>query len=46
VAEAHGGRVDVVARPGGGLDVTVALPRAATGAPASATPVAMLPRAT
>jgi signal transduction histidine kinase len=46
VAEAHGGRVDVVARPGGGLDVTVALPLAATGARASATPVAMLPRAT
>ena len=27
IAEAHGGRVALMARPGGGLDVEIALPR-------------------
>jgi signal transduction histidine kinase len=45
VAEAHGGRVDVAARPGGGLDVAVALPLAAPGARAPAAPAAVLKRA-
>jgi signal transduction histidine kinase len=44
VCDAHGGTVSAVAQPGGGLEVTVSLPGAAT------TPVvaakAVVPRAT
>jgi signal transduction histidine kinase len=34
VAAAHGGRVELIARAEGGLDVTVTLPAASSGAPA------------
>ena len=36
IAQAHGGRLDLAARPGGGLTAVVTLPRAGTAAPAGA----------
>ena len=45
VCDAHGGTVSAVAQPGGGLEVTVSLPNAAT-TPVVAAKAAVVPRAT